>query len=263
MGRIVRIRFPFGLHGVIRDQFIRAYRIDTAEGEAPPNQYPTLGDYFIRRLKTGARTVASVPLVSPADGLLNQSGLLEAPELWLTQVKGRKYSFSQLTGNRCEASHFAGGSFFTVYLAPHNYHRVHAPVGGEVVRAIHIPGALWPVNPWSVRTIDGLFAVNERIIVEIKTPEGVALVILVGATNVGRITLAFNSEMMANVSNVKEIREWRPSRPLPIAKGDEVGCFELGSTVVLVLDGPLTRACNPEFPVSGGQPVRMGQGLTR
>ncbi len=263
MGRIVRTRFPFGLHGLIRDRFIRFYRINTLEAEAPPSQYATLGDYFIRRLKKGERPIAPDSLVSPVDGLLTQSGWLESPDLWLTQVKGRRYSFSQLTRSRFKADSFSGGSFFTLYLAPHNYHRVHAPVSGEIVRAVHIPGALWPVNPWSVQTIDGLFAANERIIIEIKTTEGVALVILVGATNVGRISLAFTPDMLANEAHVKTIREWTPPSTLPIGKGEELGCFELGSTVVLLLDGALTQACKPDFPVAGGKPVKMGQGLSR
>jgi phosphatidylserine decarboxylase len=266
MGVLVRARFPFGLSALIRDAFIRMYRIETAEAEKPVGHYATLGEFFIRRLKPGARPIAADALISPVDGTLTQGGRFDPADPKLKQIKGIDYSLRDLAGPGWDLSDYASGAFLTIYLAPYNYHRIHAPIAGKVVRCGHIPGALWPVNTWSVGHIPGLFVVNERILVELEGEAGKALVVMVGATNVGRITLDFHPGMIGNAWPRPPASVWVPPRPLALGKGEGLGCFELGSTVILILSQRLAEKVDPRWldPASrgaAGETVRMGQGL--
>src|SRR5690606_2768526 len=156
VGRVMEARGPFGLNVLIRNAMIRAFKPEVAEAEHPLEHYRTWSEFFVRRLKPGARPVGTSPLVCPVDGTLTQRGYLESPELLLTQIKGIRYSLQDLLAG-WDTTPYQGGSFMTVYLAPYNYHRIHAPAGGQLRRALHVPGALWPVNAWSVRSIRGLF----------------------------------------------------------------------------------------------------------
>jgi phosphatidylserine decarboxylase len=267
VGKAARTRFPFRLHTVLRDAFIRFYRIDTGEAELPLERYPTLGEFFIRRLKPDARSLSSDPLVSPVDGTLTQGGSFDPAKPMLKQIKGIDYALRDLVGPDWDLSGYLSGGFLTIYLAPYNYHRIHAPIGGRVTQCGHIPGALWPVNTWSVSHIPGLFVANERILVELEGEGGKALVVMVGATNVGRITLDFHAGMIGNArpAPIKPSR-WSPPQPLFLEKGQGLGCFELGSTVILILSEGLARRIRPELvgiarPGEGGIPVRMGQSL--
>lgn len=266
VGKAVRARYPLGLSAFIRDWFIRFYRIETAEAEFAVERYPTMGDFFIRRLKPGSRPIAPDSLVSPVDGTLTQGGRFDRASPELKQIKGIDYSLQDLVGPGWDLAEYADGGFLTIYLAPYNYHRIHAPIDGRVSRCAYIPGALWPVNTWSVSHIPGLFVVNERIIVELEGQAGKALVVMVGATNVGRITLDFHPGMIGNERPGRPASQWIPPQPLALAKGEGLGCFELGSTVILILSRKLLGSLNPRWldPASrgaAGEAVRMGQGL--
>lgn len=261
VGILTRARYPFGLHTVIKNGFIKQYKIDTAEAEHPLEQYPTMGAFFVRKLKAGARPIAPAPLVSPVDGTLTQGGRFQAGNPVLTQIKGLEYTLQDLIGPGWNLEDYLAGGFLTIYLAPYNYHRIHAPIAGDVTRVSHIPGALWPVNTWSVSHIPGLFVVNERITVEVSGPDGKALVVMVGATNVGKITLDFHPGMMGNRRPATS-GHWLPPEPIALAKGAGLGCFELGSTVILILSKPLMDKVDPRLLVPGDKLVRMGQGFT-
>jgi len=266
VGFLVHARYPFGLHTAIRDWFIRFYRIETAEAEFPVDRYPTMGEFFVRRLKPGARPLALDALVSPVDGTLTQGGRFDPAQPKLRQIKGIDYSLADLIGPGWDLADYAQGGFLTIYLAPYNYHRIHTPIDGQVTRCAHIPGALWPVNTWSVSHIPGLFVANERIIVELDGEAGKALVVMVGATNVGRITLDFHPGMIGNPNPRRGASQWAPSSPLRLAKGEGLGCFELGSTVILILSRALVGKTGARwFEVASrganGEAVRMGQGL--
>ena len=268
VGWAVRRRWPFGLHLRIRNAFIRAYAVNVSEAEKPLDEYPTLGDFFIRRLKPGTRPLTASALVSPVDGMLTQRGGLETGSLRLTQIKGISYDLQALAGAGWDVSPYAGGAFLTFYLAPWNYHRIHAPAAGQVKAVRHIAGALWPVNRWSVETIPELFVRNDRILVEMECPlwpeegdgsDGKILIAMVGATNVGRITLDFCPELRGNSGT--GIRDWNPPAELRLDKGGDLGCFEMGSTVVVVLDARWAsqlRLKDPDAPV----PMRMGLELS-
>jgi phosphatidylserine decarboxylase len=178
------------------------------------------------------------------------------------QIKGIRYALADLLEG-CDVAAYAGGAFLTVYLAPYNYHRIHAPAAGRVTRARHIPGALWPVNAWSVRSIRGLFVRNDRMLVEMECPldgkAGRLAVALIGATNVGRTTLAF-SDARANDPDVAAPRDIAVPAGLALDKGGELACFEMGSTIVLVLDAVwAARLASAWLADTAPRPVRLGQ----
>lgn len=271
IGSAVETRWPFGLHTVIRDQMIRAFKPDVAEAEHALDQYPTWAAFFTRRLRAGARPMGESPLICPVDGTLTQRGMLESPGLFLTQIKGIRYTLQDLLAG-WDATPYAGGAFLTVYLAPYNYHRIHSAAAGRVLRARHVPGALWPVNAWSVRNIAGLFVRNDRVLVEMECPfpegegekgSGRMMIALVGATNVGRTTLAF-SDLTGNAPGVAAARDFTPAAGADVRldKGAELACFEMGSTIVLVLDAAWTARLRPGLLAeSGARTVRLGQDL--
>jgi phosphatidylserine decarboxylase len=261
VGILTHARYPFGLHTLVKNWFIRQYRIETAEAEHPLDHYPTMGAFFVRRLKPGARPIAASPLVSPVDGTLTQGGRFQPGKAVLTQIKGLDYNLEDLTGPGWALQDYLQGGFLTIYLAPYNYHRIHSPIEGQVTQVSYIPGALWPVNTWSVGHIPGLFVVNERIAVEVAGVSGKALVIMVGATNVGRITLDFHSGMEGNKLPRPKGSHWRPQQPVRLEKGGGLGCFELGSTVILILSKELMDKVDPALLIPGSKTVRMGQGL--
>jgi phosphatidylserine decarboxylase len=266
VGKLVHARLPFGLGPALRDAFIRLYRIETSEAEFPVDRYPTMGEFFVRRLKPGARPIAADPLVCPVDGTLTQGGRFDPADPRLKQIKGIDYSLRDLAGPGWDLSDYAAGGFLTIYLAPYNYHRIHAPIAGRVTRCGHIPGALWPVNTWSVSHIPGLFVVNERILVELEGEAGKAIVVMVGATNVGRITLDFHPGMVGNARPRPGASQWVPPGDLRLEKGQGLGCFELGSTVILLLSRGLADKAGARWLEiasrgAAGEAVRMGQGL--
>lgn len=262
VGILTHARYPFGLHTVVKKWFIRQYRIETAEAEHPLEHYPTMGAFFVRRLKPGARPIAASPLISPVDGTLTQGGRFQPGKAVLTQIKGLDYTLEDLAGPGWDLQDYLQGGFLTIYLAPYNYHRIHSPIEGQVTQVSYIPGALWPVNTWSVSHIPGLFVVNERIAVEVAGESGKALVIMVGATNVGRITLDFHSGMEGNKLPRPKGSHWRPQTPVQLEKGGGLGCFELGSTVILILSKKLMDNVDPALLITGAKTVRMGQGFT-
>lgn len=272
VGILTHARYPFGLHTLVKNWFIRQYRIETAEAEHPLDHYPTMGAFFVRRLKSGARPIAASPLVSPVDGTLTQGGRFQPGKAVLTQIKGLDYSLEDLAGPGWDLKDYRDGGFLTIYLAPYNYHRIHSPIQGQVTQVSYIPGALWPVNTWSVGHIPGLFVVNERITVEVAAEESAksalsanpekALVVMVGATNVGRITLDFHSGMVGNRLSRPKGSHWHPPQPVRLEKGEGLGCFELGSTVILILSKGLMDKVDPSLLVPSDKIVRMGQGLT-
>lgn len=209
--------------------FANTYNINLSEAEKDVSEYKNIGDLFTRRLKPSVRPLSSEPIVHCADSKISQYGLIK--DNTMIQAKGKDYSLKEMTQNEKAESLWNNGTFITYYLCPTDYHRVHSPVSGTIKRITYIPGALWPVNEWSVNNIPKLFSINERVSVEIETPQGIVNLIMVGATNVGKMTLSFDPEIITN-QGIKEIL--RKEYNLPIQKGDEVGTFHMGSTVVMI-----------------------------
>lgn len=230
VGQLVHIRLPGFLNRFIIANFAKAYHINLDEAEFPYEKYPSLGDFFVRKLKPGIRPLGGTWAVHPADAVITQAGKISGGKL--IQAKNRTYSLQNFIKDPNALEKYGDGTFLTYYLCPTDYHRVHSPVSGEIKRALHIPGALWPVNSWSTENIHELFSVNERVLVEIETDRGLVGVMFVGATNVGQIILSFDSEIKGNQLLSEAINE-KVYTGIKIKKGEELGMFRMGSTVVM------------------------------
>ncbi|HEY0838976.1 MAG TPA: archaetidylserine decarboxylase [Vulgatibacter sp.] len=235
--------------------FARQYGVAVEEAELPLEAYPTFGDFFTRKLKEGLRPIApgdDVP-VSPVDGAVSHAGVAEKGRL--IQAKGRDYTIAALLGDEEEGRRFSGGAYATLYLSPRDYHRFHAPLPGTILGYRYVPGHLWPVNRPSVRGVPELFAVNERVIIELQTPLGRVAMVAVGATCVGRIRLSFD-DLVTNTG--RPASRVRYDLPRPVRKGEELGMFEMGSTVILVFEPgkvELDGGLQPDTPVKLGQTI--------
>lgn len=234
-GFIARRRRPRFLVRPFMRWFARRFELDLGEAERSFADYESLLQMFTRRLKAGARPIDGAPeaLVSPVDGRIGAFGRIEAGRL--VQAKGIAYTVASLLGDEDEARRFAGGSFVTLYLSPRDYHRIHVPREGRVVRTLYEPGTLWPVNPPAVRTIPALFAVNERVTSLMETDRGPIALAMVGATNVGSIALAYDP-LVTNRGAPR--RHFAQEPPVALGRGEEIGVFQLGSTVVLLMAAP-------------------------
>lgn len=238
--------------------FAQQYGVNVDEAEKPLEEYETFGDFFVRRLKPGARPIepGDDVVVSPVDGTVSQAGVAEDGKL--IQAKGRDYTLAKLLDDEAEAKRFEGGAWTTIYLSPRDYHRIHAPLGGRILGWSYVPGQLWPVNRPSVRGVPELFAVNERAIVWMDTPLGRVAVVAVGATIVGRIVLAFDD---LQTNQKQPARSVRYDEPIAVEKGDEIARFEIGSTVILCFEPgkvALEDRLVPELPLRLGEKIGAG-----
>lgn len=263
-GNLINLKIPF-LSKLARNLFAHAYALDMSEASRPLDSYANIGELFVRELLPGKRPVAESEVVSPVDGRESQTGSLEGPDAEMIQAKGKTYSLSSLLRDAELASRFSGGRFATIYLAPFNYHRIHSPVKGRLLSASYCPGTLWPVNPWSVERVEGLFCINERLTTRIAVDGGGELLLVkVGATNVGRIVVNYAPNWITNVGKLPRTSprlDFSPKEEVRFEKGEEIGRFEMGSTVILVADRVLSERNPGLFASSLGKPVRMGQSL--
>jgi phosphatidylserine decarboxylase len=258
-GRLSDLRLPRPLLTRAIRAYARVYGVDLAEAALPADAYRSFNDFFTRRLREGARPIAAGDgvVVSPSDSLLSTIGPVPSDGR-LEQVKGTTYSLEALLGSAEDARPFRRGVQATLYLSPAMYHRVHSPVDGRVCAWRHVPGRLFPVNTAGVRAVPGLFTRNERVAVFLDTERhGPVAVVLVGAANVGRMSLAF-ADLVTNTP-----RGCPPGRVVPpdavsLRRGGELGAFNLGSTIVLLVADPGLVA-----EASAGDVVRMGQALWR
>jgi phosphatidylserine decarboxylase len=219
--------------------------MDEAEGHL--GSYPSFDAFFTRSLKKGMRRISPDPAVSPADGKLSCLGRIDTGAR--IHVKGQLYEVGELIGDDADARRYSGGQFAVVYLAPGDYHRVHAPVDGSVTLLRGIPGDLFPVNSIGERYVPRLFVRNNRVAIIIDTPAlGRVTVVMVGATIVGRISVT----AMPGPAVPPGVHGIQP--PYVVARGDEIGMFHLGSTAVVLLEPGLTLA-------RAAGAVRLGQSL--
>ena len=236
--------------------FARTYRVDLTEAEEVElERYLTFNAFFTRALRQGARPIEgdAATVIAPADGTVTELGTLEAGRL--LQAKGRDYSLEELLaerGDAVEALH--GGRYCTIYLAPHNYHRVHAPLDAALTRTRYVPGHRFSVSRATARSIDRIFCRNERAICWFETAAGTMAVVLVGALNVSSVS-TFNRGEIASGS----AQHWLENDPVRVARGEEIGRFNLGSTVIIVF-GPAVRW---DERLVDGTNVAMGQALGR
>ncbi len=239
--------------------FIGQYRVDmTLAVEPDPKAYASFNAFFTRALRPDARPLAADPaaLLCPADGALSQMG--EIRDGSLLQAKGHDYSVVDLLGGDAQAAAaFVGGSFATIYLSPRDYHRVHMPLAGALSAMTHIPGRLFSVNAVTARGVPRLFARNERVVCRFDTEVGPLALILVGAIFVGSMETVWAGQITPPPHGV---RPPEPEGPVRLARGEEMGRFNMGSTVILLLP---PGAVNWDPEIRPGDPLRMGDALGR
>ena len=221
--------------------FMRYYRVDLSEARRGHwHMYRSFNDFFTRELRPGLRrcTADEDALISPCDGVITEFGVIEKSQL--LQAKGRSYSLNALAaGDAAIRQRFQDGSFATIYLAPQNYHRVHTPLGGTVRRVIYVPGRLYSVNRRTTSAIDALFTKNERVLVELETNGASVVIILIGAMLVGSIELSFCDVARALIEQRGSQAPFEVQLPVSgqaLARGSELGRFNMGSTVVLLVE---------------------------
>jgi phosphatidylserine decarboxylase len=263
IGKLTEARVPRPVLDPVLSMYSRAYRVDLGEAVVPSGGFRSFNEFFTRRLREGARPVDTDAgaMISPADGRFDDAGPVDESRRFF--IKGREYDAASLLASEDDARAFTGGQFGIVYLSPRDYHRVHAPTALEVEHVRHVPGVLFPVNDFGVRHVPGLFAKNERVVVLGRAPEfGRVAVVFVGAMIVGRIDLTIPAPDRPAIGGPIAERAFDTARPL-LERGDELGSFLLGSTVVLLVErGP---AGTEDFWESSrlGQSVRMGQAILR
>jgi phosphatidylserine decarboxylase len=237
--------------------FVAKYGVDMGEAAEPDiAAYASFNDFFTRALRPGVRPLAVSDLVSPVDGSISQFGAIDGDQIF--QAKGHRYTTTGLVGGDAGlASPFHGGHFATLYLSPKDYHRIHMPCAGRLVRMIHVPGELFSVNPTTARGVPGLFARNERVVCVFENERGPWVLVLVGATIVGSMATVWHG--VVNPPRPAQVREWRyDERDLRLPQGSEMGRFLLGSTVVLLFP-PGALAFNPGWTPGGT--IRMGEAM--
>ena len=235
--------------------FIGRYRVDMAEAAQPdPAVYETFNAFFTRALKPGVRPLADADWVCPVDGAISACGPIAGDQVF--QAKGHHYSTRALVGGDASlAAAFQDGHFATIYLSPRDYHRIHMPCAGRLRRMIYVPGELFSVNPATARGVPGLFARNERVVCVFDTDHGPLVMVLVGATIVGSMATVWHG--VVNPPRPGKVREWRyDDREVHLQRGDEMGRFLLGSTVVLLWPKSALRFNSKWAPAVA---VRLGE----
>lgn len=256
--RLARIRVPAVKNLLIRG-FLKLFDVELEEVKGRvPQDFLTFNEFFIRELQDGARPIDAAPssIVAPADGTLSQAGTLRGNRI--LQAKGIDYSLEDLLAADVDkAGEFSGGAFATIYLAPYNYHRVHAPADGELVAAHYVPGDLFSVNSKTAAHVPGLFSRNERLNLHFQTAVGPMVVVLVGALNVGSISTPWSGEIRPRKSGVVE-RIDVSAAPRQVRKGDLLGWFNMGSTVIVLLP---PDSCTWHDDFNAGVKTVMGEAI--
>ncbi|MEO8857306.1 MAG: archaetidylserine decarboxylase [Burkholderiaceae bacterium] len=237
--------------------FVDKYQVDMDEAADPDiRNYASFNDFFTRALKAGARPLARADLVCPVDGSLSQCGAIDRDRI--VQAKGHHYSTTALlAGDAALAARFEHGAFATLYLSPRDYHRIHMPCDGRLMRMLYVPGALFSVNPTTARGVPGLFARNERVVCVFESAQGPFVLVLVGATIVGSMATVWHG--VVNPPRTAQVREWSyEGKGVELKQGQEMGRFLLGSTVVLVFPQGGTEFNAAWVP---GCAVQLGQSM--
>jgi phosphatidylserine decarboxylase len=257
LGRLSGIRGGALTHAAIR-RFIARYGVDMSEAADPVvGHYATFNDFFTRALRDGARPLdAAAPWICPVDGAISQCGAITRDRI--IQAKGHHYTTRALVGGDAAlAAKFEDGAFATLYLSPRDYHRIHMPCHGRLTRMIHVPGDLYSVNPATVRGIPGLFARNERVVCVFESERGPFVLALVGATIVGSMATVWHG--LVNPPRPGVLREWRyQGDTVVLERGEEMGRFLLGSTVVMLFARNTLRF-NPDWAPE--KAVRLGEAM--
>ena len=254
-GRVAGAKGGSMTTGLIR-WFVGKYGVNMDEAVNPDiESYSSFNEFFTRPLREGARPLADADFICPVDGAISQFGEIDDHQIF--QAKGHKFTTAQLVGGDASlAAHFQHGSFANLYLSPKDYHRLHMPCDGRLTRMIYVPGALFSVNPTTARGIPGLFARNERVVCVFESAEyGEFVMTLVGATIVGSMATVWHG--VVNPPRQAKVCEWRyDDQQVTLKKGEEMGRFLLGSTIVMLFK-PNTIKFNPDWAPERG--IRLGE----
>jgi phosphatidylserine decarboxylase len=239
--------------------FVRRYQVNMAEAVNPDiSSYASFNDFFTRALKVGARPLATADLICPVDGAISQFGKIKGQQIF--QAKGHQFSCIALVGGDAAlAAQFNDGHFANLYLSPRDYHRIHMPCAGRLMRMVYVPGDLFSVNPVTARGVPGLFARNERVVCVFDGAHGPFVLVLVGATIVGSMATTWHG--VINLPRPCKVCEWcYEDKSVVFEQGDEMGRFLLGSTVVMLFpQGPLqfNSAWQP------AKAIRLGEAMAQ
>lgn len=256
MGRLANLQGGAATTAVIR-WFIKRYQVNMAEALNPdPASYPSFNSFFTRELQPDARPLANAAWICPVDGAVSQLGAIKGDQIF--QAKGHHYSTQALLGGDAQlASQFQDGHFATIYLSPRDYHRIHMPCAGKLLRMIHVPGDLFSVNPTTARGVPGLFARNERVVCIFEGPFGPFAMVLVGATVVGSMATTWHG--VVNPPRPGIVRDWQyENQDIQLPQGAEMGRFLLGSTIVLLTPRNTLQFNNTW---QAATPVRLGEAM--
>ena len=232
--RLSRCRVPFVKNNLIRI-YLSLFDIDLSQArESDPFAYSSWNAFFTRALKDDVRPVDTddKAIVSPVDGTISQIGCIDDNQIF--QAKGHYYSVEALLADHALGGTFRNGAFITIYLSPRDYHRIHMPCSGKLNRMLHIPGRLYSVAPHTVNTIEGMFSKNERVVSLFDSANGSMALALVGAINVGAIETIWAGLVTPPAASQMSDLSYSPEDQIHIAKGEEMGRFNLGSTVILL-----------------------------
>lgn len=256
--RLARIRNPRVKDWLIR-RFIGLYKVNIDEVKLDiPAGFATFNEFFIRELEDGARSVEpdSATAVSPVDGTVSSAGPIHGSRIF--QAKGHDYTLEDLLATDLqEARRFVDGAYATIYLAPYNYHRVHAPLAGRITAARYVPGDLFSVNNATAAHVPGLFRRNERLALHFAADGGPWVLVLVGALNVGSISTPWSGEVRPRRKGVVETIDIA-NGPQSVEKGDLLGWFNMGSTVILLTPKAM---CEWNDRLQPGATLRMGEAI--
>lgn len=254
--RLARVRHVATKNFLI-SRFVAMFDVDVDDvKETVPDDFETFNAFFIRELADGVRPIDADPghLVSPVDGTVSVADEIRGDSI--IQAKGFDYSLGDLLATDLDlASAFVGGHFATIYLAPYNYHRVHAALSGELVSATYIPGDLFSVNEATVARLPGLFHRNERLIMHFHSPIGPTALIFVGALNVGSISTPWTGEIRPRKNGVVDALDLS-GHDTHVEKGDLLGWFNMGSTVIVLMP---PGVCRWHEGMQPGQTLRLGE----
>jgi len=235
-GKLADVRTPW-VKNLFIQKFAKAYNIDMSNAVQPElTEYACFNDFFTRAIDLTSRPIDDDPksFCSPVDGAMSQFGAIASGKI--IQAKNHSYSALELLGGDPEqAKLFENGEFCTIYLAPKDYHRIHMPCDGNLLEMAHVPGQLFSVNPLTARNVPKLFARNERIVCLFDTPFGKMALVSVGATIVGSIETVWAGNITP--PSRKSVKRWQyAENEISLKKGDEMGRFKLGSTVILLME---------------------------
>jgi len=252
MFRFTRIQVPW-IKNTFTSWFVSKYEVNLNDAELEDvDDYKHFNDFFTRSLKAGARPISDSKVISPVDGVVSQFGIIE--ESMIVQAKGKKYSVSALLADNSKNDYF--NSFATIYLSPKDYHRIHMPCNGILKSMKYIPGNLFSVNQTTVNNIDQVFARNERLVCHFDTEFGEIALVMVGAIFVGSMQTSWEGQITPPYTKLVKGYDYM-DRQIHLSKGEELGRFNMGSTVILILPQG-----SPELNLEAGQVLNMGQSIT-